>query len=231
MSFAKDHPQTDKKARIVVVDDHPLLREGLIQLISRQPDMLAVGFADSVTGAEAAIEQCRPHLLLLDLRLEGGGDTLEFIKGVRSRRPDIRMLVISQCDEMLFAERCLRAGADGFVTKQEASAEVIEAIRAVLRGETYLSRKVAVLVFRHSIDANKGRQTAGLASLTDRQLHVFQLLGAGLGTQDIARELNLSVKTVESHREHIKQKLNAQNAADVARMAAEWAEGRGSARP
>lgn len=223
-------PKTEGKARIEIVDDHPLLREALIQLINRQGDMAVVGCAESVSAADAAIERCKPHLLVLDLRLEGGGDTLEFIKSVRSRHPDVRVLVLSQLDEMLFAERCLRAGADGYITKQEASAEVVNAIRAVLRGETYLSRRVAVLVFHQAVDAGKDGLATGMTALTDRQLHVFQLLGAGLSNSQIAREMKLSVKTVETHREHIKHRLGANDAAEVARLAAEWAHGNGARR-
>ena len=219
---------TDGKARIVVIDDHPLLCEGLIQLINRQNDMVVVGCGESVSEADAALEQRKPHLLLLDLRLKGGGDTIEFIKSVRARHSSVRVLVLSQHDEMLYADRCLRAGADGYITKEEAATEVITAIRCVLRGETYISRKVAVLVFHRAMESPP--ETApklhnSISNLTDRQLYVFQLLGAGLGSRQIAEEMKVSIKTVESHREHIKQKIGARDAVELKRMAVDWAHG------
>lgn len=212
------------KRRVLVVEDHPLFRDGLIHLINREDDCVIVGYADSVRRASEAIETSQPHLLLLDLRLEGGGDTLDFIKRVRAGHPEVRMLVLSQYDEMDFAERCLRAGADGYVTKSEAGSEVIAAMRAVLKGETYLSRRVAALVLRKAV-ATRVRKPSGIQSLTDRQLYVFQLLGAGLGNSEIAKEMKVSVNTVETHRDHIKEKLGVKDAASVARLAVEWTRG------
>lgn len=208
------------KIRILVVDDHPLAREGVSQWINRQPDMLVCAQADSLETASAAIASHQPELLLLDLWL-GAGDTLEFIKATRARLPGMAIVVLSQHDETLYAERSLRAGARGYVMKQEASGEVLNAIRTVMRGDLYLSRRMTPLLLRRLLtaDANPG---ATLASLSDRELHVFQLLGAGLSSRQIADELKLSIKTVETHRENIKHKLGIRNAAELVKQANAW---------
>jgi DNA-binding NarL/FixJ family response regulator len=203
------------------VDDHPLVRECLSQLITREPDLLVCGEADSVDTASKAIEQHKPDLLLLDLRLKSG-DSLELVKSVRARYPATRILIISQQEETLFAERCLRAGADGYVTKQEVSEEVLTAIRTVLDGETYVSRKVAVLVFRRTVAREPDDKTKNVSKLSDRELHVFQQIGAGMSCAAIAAEMKLSVKTVETHRENIKNKLDAPDSKALAVLARAW---------
>ena len=162
-----------------------------------------------------------PILLLLDLRLRSG-DSLEFVKAMRSRFASMRILIISQQEEGLFAERCLRAGADGYVTKQEASQEVLTAIRTVLAGQTYVSRQVAVLVFRRGIEQPRAAGLKGIEKLTDRELHVLQQIGAGKGCSAIAADMKISVKTVETHRENIKNKLGVQSARELARVAEAW---------
>ena len=177
--------------------------------------------ADSVETATAVIEREHPNLLLLDLRLRSG-DSLELVKAMRTQLPAMRILVISQQEEGLFAERCLRAGADGYVTKQEASQEVLTAIRTVLAGQTYVSRQVAVLVFRRGIELPRTAGPKGIEKLTDRELHVLQQIGAGQGCRAIAADMKISVKTVETHRENIKNKLGVENARELARVAADW---------
>jgi DNA-binding NarL/FixJ family response regulator len=205
----------------VVVDDHPLVRESLVQLIEREPDLAVCGEADCVVSAIEAIERHKPDLLLLDLRLKSG-DSLELVKSVRARFPATRVLIISQQEETLFAERCLRAGADGYVTKQEASEEVLTAIRTVLDGETYVSRKVAVLVFRRALPRESGEAAQDISKLSDRELHVFQQIGVGLSCAAIAAEMKLSVKTVETHRENMKNKLNIGDSKTLAEFAKAW---------
>lgn len=207
--------------RIVIVDDHPLLRQSLKQLISDASDLSVCAEADSVAGATVAIESSQPDLLLLDLRLRGG-DALEFLKAMRTRFPVMRILVISQQEETLFAERSLRAGADGYITKQEAPEEVLTAIQTVLSGETYVSRGVSVMLYRKSVDGTQPRRLHGFEELTDRELYVFQRIGAGLTCAAIAEEMHLSVKTVETHREHIKNKLVIADSKELARVAREW---------
>jgi len=225
----RDLPPVKTKTRILIVEDHPLVREGLQQMLETEADLQVVGFATSVADAFASVESRRPHLILLDLKLNGGGDTIEFIKCVRSSHPEIRVLVISHHDERIYAERCLRAGADGYITKEEACDEVREALRTVLRGETYVSRKVAVLVFHNAMQSSKSARESStqpdISLLTDRQLHVFELLGTGLPNREIAQAMNLSVKTVETHREQIKQKMGARSAGELAKLAREWVDG------
>jgi len=209
------------EVRIVVVDDHPLVRESLSQLISHEPGLTVVGEADDVASATVAIERHRPDLLLLDLRLRSG-DSLDFVKAMRSRFESMRILIVSQQEESLFAERCLRAGADGYVTKQEASEEVLTAIRTVLAGQTYVSRQIAVLVFRRAIERPQTGGLKGIEKLTDRELHVFQQIGAGKSCAAIAADMNLSVKTVETHRENIKNKLGPTDSKELAKLARDW---------
>ncbi len=212
-----------RPTRIVVVDDHPLVRESLVHLITREADLVVCAEADCVVSATAAVERHRPDLLLLDLRLRSG-DSLELVKSVRARFPETRVLIISQQEETLFAERCLRAGADGYVTKQEASEEVLTAIRTVLNGEIYVSRKVAVLVFRRTVAQPADEKSRDVSKLTDRELHVFQQIGAGLSCSKIAADMKLSVKTIETHRENIKNKLSVEDSKQLAALAAKWVQ-------
>ncbi|HEY9174487.1 MAG TPA: response regulator transcription factor [Verrucomicrobiae bacterium] len=224
MSTSASH---EKKAKILVVDDHPLLREGVMQLINRQRDLCACGDASSLAEAQAALETLQPDLILLDLRL-GGGDALEFIKASRARFPRVRILILSQHDEPLYAERTMRVGASGYVIKEEAPEEVLTAIRTVLSGDTYVSRRIAALVLQRMIPAAKPANAPRLEDLTDREFTVFQLIGSGLGSREIAEQLGLSVKTIETHRENIKQKRGLKNAADLVREATDWVRQHGS---
>lgn len=217
-------PKPPAKSRVLVVDDHPLLREGIIQFINRQDDLVVCGEADSIASARTAVPRHEPDLLLLDLRL-GSGDTIDLIKALKIQYSSMPILVISQYDETLFAEKALRAGARGYVLKQEATEEVLVAIRAVLHGDVYVSRRMAVLVlqksFEEPIHAVAGSDVT-VEKLSDRELHVFQMLGAGFTTRQIAAELKLSVKTVESHRENIKHKLGLGNGTELGRCATDW---------
>lgn len=209
------------KARILVVDDHPLVRRGAMQLINRQPDMATCGEAATVEEATAAIELAPPELILLDLQLESG-DTLEFIKSVKLRWPSIRVLILSQYDESFYAERTLRAGADGYLMKEETVAEVVNAVHTVLAGEIYVSRRMAAQLLNRLLHVKAQRPVAGeerLADLSERELQVLNLLGAGRSSRQIAEELQLSIKTVETYRENLKQKLNLQNAVELIRYA------------
>ena len=217
----KPNAEGTVKHRVLVVDDHPLLREGVIQLINRQADLACCGEADSVATARQTIAAAQPDLVLLDLRL-GDGDGLDLIKSLKAQFADLRILVLSQCDELQYAERALRAGARGFVMKQEASQEVIEGIRTVLRGELFVSRRVGVLVLQKLMAPQTPEARHEVEKLSDRELHIFQLLGAGLGVRAIAEQLNVSVKTVETHRENIKHKLGVDTAPELVQFAADW---------
>jgi len=168
--------------------------------------------------------------VLLDLRL-GSGDTLEFIKSVKARFPHVAILVLSQHDEAIYAERVLRAGASGYIMKEEAAQEVLSAIRAVLAGELYVSRKIAGVLL-HKLLRGKPRATDDrLAGLSDRELQVLQMLGAGLGNRQIAADLHLSVKTVETYRENLKHKLGFSTGAELVRYAMRWLDDSGSRTP
>ncbi len=224
MTHATSHLKN--KAPILVVDDHPIFRDGVTQLINRQPDMMVCGEAGSVPTAMQVLEARAPRLVLLDLRL-GTGDVFDLIKGWKSRFPELRVLILSQHDEALYAERALRAGADGYVMKEEAPEETIGAIRAVLAGEMYVSRKMTVSLLHKLIENKSVVRDGGVEVLSDRELHVLQMLGVGLSSHKIADELHLSIKTIETYRENIKHKLGLRNAAELIRRATQWVQSAG----
>src|SRR5213082_336325 len=213
------------KIQILVVDEHPLFREGAVNLINQQLDMVACGNADTIPSVQSVLPGCKPDLILLGLQL-GTGDTLEFIKALNAQYRDLRILVFSQFEETLFAERALRAGASGYLMKHAPNEELLTAIREIVGGEIYVSRKIAMLAFQKSLETPRenGCQCnhASIESLSDREIHVFQLLGSGLGTKKIAEALNLSTKTIESHRENIKRKLGLHSGAELTGRATAW---------
>ncbi len=219
-------PTLLSKARILVVDDHPLLREGVVQFINRQADLAVCGEADSISSAQSEVQRHHPDLILLDLRL-GVGDTIDLIKAFSVQYRSMPILVFSQFDETLFAEKALRAGARGYVMKQEATEEVLTAIRTVLRGGMYVSRQIAVAVLQKSFEEPIQSASANdltFEKLSDRELHVFQMIGTGLPTRQIANDLGLSVKTIETHRENIKHKLGLANGGELAKTATRWVQ-------
>jgi DNA-binding NarL/FixJ family response regulator len=223
-------PHSTRKARILVADDHPLFREGLVQLVDRERDIACCGQTNTVAATQQAVTTLMPDLLVLDLRLKDS-DGLELIKGLKARFPELRILVLSQHDETLYAERALRAGAKGYLMKEEATREVLNAIRTTLQGELYLSRRMTVRALHKLLDNPPQARGNYLERLTDRELQVFQMLGAGKATADIAAELHLSSKTVETHRENIKHKLGLHNAADLLCHAVNWVQGRSTGDP
>jgi DNA-binding NarL/FixJ family response regulator len=214
--------ESENKARTIVVEDHPVLSDGLRQLIDKQPDLACVGVADNTADAKRLVEQCKPDLMLLDLRLKGG-DTLDLIKTLRVEHPHVKMLVLSQFDELIYAERALRAGASGYIMKENATDEVLRAVRKVLAGELYFSEKVAAAVIQRTLREKSGASHVGLEGLSDRELQVFHLIGASYGTQEIAVQFHLSPKTVETHREKIKFKLGLHSAVELKQFARKWA--------
>jgi DNA-binding NarL/FixJ family response regulator len=215
-------PQTKTKSRVIVVEDHPVLCDGLKQLISSQPDLACVGVADDVSKAKRLIEECKPDLTILDLRLKAG-DALDFIKTLRVECPQVKVLVLSQYDELIFAERALRAGASGYIMKENATDEVLRAVRKVLAGELYFSERVAAAVVHRTLSEKAIPSRAGLERLSDREMQVFQLLGAAYSPREIAEQFHLSRKTIETHCEKIKHKLSLYTAAELKRFAREWA--------
>jgi DNA-binding NarL/FixJ family response regulator len=209
------------KYRVFVVDDHPIVRQGLALLIDQEPDLVVCGEAEEAETALAAISAARPDVLLLDISLPGR-DGIELLKSIRSTDPALPVLVLSMHDESIYAERALRAGANGYIMKQEATENVLVALRRILRREMYVSDRVASTMLRQlASGAGKPSQTP-IARLSDRELEVFRLIGEGHGTRRIAEELHLSVKTVESYQAHIKEKLDLQSSRDMVQRAIEW---------
>jgi len=214
-------PQSPRKSQVVIVDDHPVLRTGLIQLISGQPDLDCIGVADNTADAKQLVEKSVPDLMILDLRLKRG-DALDLIKTFRVEHPEMKVLVFSQYDELIFAERTLRAGALGYVMKENATEELLRAIRKVLAGDIYVSERLAATFVHRSLERKPSVSGAGIERLSDRELQVFQLIGASYSTREIADEFHLSVKTIETHRENIKSKLGLENATELNRFAEAW---------
>jgi len=211
-----------RKSRIVVVEDHPVVCAGLMQLIGSQADLSCAGTAEDTAAAKQLVEQCKPDLLLLDMRLKSG-DSLELIKSLRVEHPEVKVLVLSQYDELMFAERALRAGASGYIMKENATDEVLRAVRKVLAGELYFSERVAAAVVQRTLREKPSASRIGVESLSDREMQVFQLLGASYSAREIAEQFHLSRKTVETHCEKIKHKLSLDSAAELKQFARKWA--------
>ena len=214
--------QTERKSNVVVVEDHPVLREGLKQLIDGQPDLSCVAVADNTSDAKRLAEQSKADLMLLDLRLKAG-DALDVIKSLRVEHPELKVLVLSQYDELIFAERALRAGASGYIMKENATDEVLRAVRKVLAGELYFSERVAAAVVQRMLREKPIAPRDGVERLSDREMQVFQLLGASYSAREIAEQFHLSRKTIETHCEKIKHKLSLHNAAELKQVARRWA--------
>lgn len=206
--------------RVLIVDDHPLMRRGLAELLREEPNVVVCGEAADPSSAWQAIEEVHPQLMILDLSLREG-DGLELIKSVRALHPDLRILVVSMHDEKLYAERALRAGAMGYVQKQDPPETVLRALREVLAGKVFVSQVVSERLVRSLIPGEPRPKRTSLESLSDRELEVLNLMGEGLTTQQIAERLHLSVKTVHSHRERLKLKLRLENTAELVRYAVE----------
>ena len=213
-------PGQREKIGVLLVDDHSVMRQGLAALINAEPDLRVCGEADDVHQAMQVLQATRPGVALVDISLNGG-DGLELIKLMRAHHPDVLALVLSMHDESVYAERALRAGARGYIRKVEAADRVMAAIRRVLEGEVFVSDRVAADL----LNRVSGRSTSKAASverLSDRELQVLRNIGAGMSSREIAEKLFISVKTVEAHREHIKQKLNLASSADLLRYAIEF---------
>jgi DNA-binding NarL/FixJ family response regulator len=212
-----------KKKKILIVEDHPVFRAMLVQLIEKELGMTVCGRADNIQEAITLIERTRPDAAIVDLTLQGPGG-LELIKDLKARHHHLPVLVLSMHEEHLYAERALRAGAKGYISKQEEPAEVVEAIREVLNGRTYVSKRVNRAILDRLGHADKAVPPSGMDLLSDREIEVFQLVGRGLNSRDISKELHLEPSTVDSYRARIKQKLGIKNAAELYHRAAQWAE-------
>jgi DNA-binding NarL/FixJ family response regulator len=205
------------KYRVLIVDDHPVVRDGLGELINQESDLEVCGEAADATEALRLVEEARPNVAVVDLSLQSGHG-IELIEQIKARNEQIKMLVWSMHDEMLFAERALRAGAVGYINKQEATEKVIDAIHTILRGEICLSARMANRLL-HSVVGGEPLDQNPVASLSNRELEVFEMIGQGLATKQIARKLHLSPKTIETHREKIKTKLNLANSTELSHRA------------
>lgn len=210
----------DSRAKILVVDDHAMTRYGMVQLLNQQTDMVVCAEADTAFQAMAAAQKLKPDLMLVDLTMPGRNG-LELIKDLQATLPTVSVLVVSMHDESLYAERVLRLGARGYLMKNEGGKKLLEAIRRVLQGKVHVSENISEKI----LDTLSGRPTAAssaLASLTDRELEVFQCLGQGLTTREIAAQLHMSVKTVETHRLHVREKLNLKSGPELIKYAIRW---------
>jgi len=223
MTARKKSSAARNKKRILIIDDHPMMRQGLAQLIGAEADLTVCGESENAGQALDAIRAVEPDLVLADISLPDKSG-LELIKDFQSVRPGLPVLVISMHDESLYAERVLRAGGRGYIMKQEGGKKLMEAIRQVLDGQIYVSERMSVKI----VETFSGQRTAASSSpvekLTDREFEVFQLIGQGKSTKDIAAGLHLSAKTVEVHRINIKQKLNLKSAPELIRYAVRWIE-------
>jgi len=213
------------KRSVFLVDDHPLLRESLKTLVNQQPDLRICDEAADARTALARIETARPDAIVMDISLKESSG-LDLLKSVKSRMPQTAILMLSMHDEKLYAERAIRAGARGYATKEETPARIIEAIRQILAGRIWLSEELAQRLA--SKQARRPLSSSPLHDLSDRELEVFNMLGEGLETREVARALDVSIKTVQAYCARIKQKLGLDTAGELLRAAASWHEGQAS---
>ena len=211
------------KAKVIVVDDHAIVRQGLIELINRERDMCVCADAESAGAALKLIVATRPDVAIVDVSLKEDSG-LELVKDIKIRFPKLAVLVLSMHDETFYAERFLRAGARGYVMKEVATETVMTAIRRVLAGEVYLSERMSSRILHKLVAGGPDRGRTTMDVLSDRELEVFRLIGQGLGTREIAKRLHVSVKTVEAHRAHIKDKLKLQTGTELLQQAIQWTQ-------
>ena len=222
---AKTAPVVGKQdpMRILIVDDHPLLRKGVSQLIDQEKDLMVVGEAEDALRAITAIETAKPDVALIDISLNGTSG-IELLKDIKARFPKLKTLVLSMHDESVYAHRALRAGASGYIMKQEGTEKVLLALRKVLHGDVYLSERFGNRMLHTLVNGRSAMSGSPVEELSDRELEVFNLIGHGYGTRPISEKLHLSIKTIESHRAHIKEKLNLQNASELVHHAIQWVQ-------
>ncbi len=214
-------------ARILIVDDHAIVRQGIALLLSKHPEFKVCGEAGTCDEALVAVEKLKPEVVLLDLTLKDRNG-LDLVREWKEKKPALRVLVVSMHDEREFAERVLRAGARGYVMKENADEVIVEALHTVLRGEIYASPDVAARLLRQLAEGEKAEPEGGVGSLTDRERDIFRALGEGLTSRKIAERFNLSERTVEVHRANIKRKLGCEDAAQLLREAIRWNESGGT---
>lgn len=211
------------KRTVFVVDDHPIVREGLAQMINRESDLTVCGEAQEMHAALEMIDALKPDILIVDISLNGP-DGLDLLKNIRTKDPGLPVLILSMHDESIYAERALRAGANGYIMKQEATEKVLVALRRILSREIYVSSRIASKMLQQFVGGSPGAgMHSPLDGLSDRELEVLRLMGDGHATRQIAEELHLSVKTVESYQAHLKEKLSLKNLRELVQYAVQWA--------
>jgi len=213
----------DSQTGVLIVDDHKVLRQGLAKLINQEKDLHVCGETENAQQALDAIETLKPDVILVDISLPGMNG-IEFIKNVKARHPNLPMLVLSMHDESLYAERALRAGALGYIMKKSSGEDVLEALRKARHGEFHVSGKVGVTMFQKFLGHQQVKNSSPVSVLSDRELEVFELIGRGRGTREIAESLHLSIKTIDSHRAHIKEKLKLATATELIQHAVRFVE-------
>lgn len=211
------------KTKIYIIDDHPIMVQGLKELINNQKDLKVIGSADDWHVALEQVKKIQPDLIMLDVTLKDANG-IEVLKNLKIHVPNIKILMLSMHDENLYAMRSLKAGAQGYIMKQEAVEKVLSAIRQVLAGEVYLSESMSKRTMFQLLGRGGTRTGSPLEDLSDRELEVFTLIGQGCTTRQIAEKLHLSIKTVETHRAHIKEKLNLKNSTELVQHAIHWRE-------
>jgi DNA-binding NarL/FixJ family response regulator len=215
--------QGSAKKKILIIDDHPLLRKGLASVINQTTDLMVQGEAEDARKALEMIEKLQPDLLIVDISLPGI-DGVELLNMIRTRFGELPSLVLSMHDESVFAERALRAGSRGYMMKQEALEKVLVAIRRVLAGEIFVSNNIATKMIKKLVEGNPQKTASPLELLSNREFTVFQLIGQGFQSRQIAEKLHISTKTVESYRAHIKEKLKLNNAKELMKYAILWVQ-------
>jgi DNA-binding NarL/FixJ family response regulator len=209
----------------LLVDDHPITRAGVAVLIDQESDLCVCGEADSAPKALDVIQKTKPDLVVLDILLKTSSG-IELMKNIKALMPDLPVLIMSMHDESLYAQRALRAGARGYIMKQEASEKILTAVRCVLAGDFYLSEKMKVKLLHSLVQKKRSDEVSfPIDSLSDREMEVFQLIGNGFTTRQIAGRLNLSIKTIDSYREHLKLKLGIEKGSELVRHAIQWTRG------
>ena len=214
---------TITRKKVLIVDDHPIMRHGLTQLIGEEPDLVVCGEAEDVHGALKAIKRLQPDIAIVDISLKDSNG-LELIKDIGARGPKLAVLVLSMHEESIYAERALRAGARGYVMKAEGPVRVIDGIRQVLNGTVYVSERTASKMISKLVGGSFHQSVSPVERLSDREFQVFELIGQGMQTREISARLHLSTKTVEAHREHIKKKLDLDTAAELLKYAVQWVQ-------
>ena len=209
------------KKRVFVVDDHPIVRQGLALLINREADLIVCGEAEDARTALRLVTNTKPDIVIVDISLNGP-DGLDLLKEIRLNNVALPVLILSMHDESIYAERALRAGAQGYIMKQEATEKVLVALRRILNHEVYVSDRISNRMLQTYIGSPGGRKQSSIADLTDRELEVFRLIGAGHATRQIAEELHISIKTVESYQAHIKEKLALRSGRELVQHAINW---------